>query len=202
MRSGCRSLTIASALLADAVNNTHVIPLRQHINLGILQLIAYLECYQDATTKTGSQSDNDDENLLIYCGSAHLKLIDRVSGLFRDQDHENIDVRGFRPADNSEDACSSNAQAFGYPTRAGLKPGFILVMCQSAFDKSDMDPATNLPKPVAGWREIGDLKLANFNIQAPKVGIDVLEKYLSIKVLHEMMHVGDCIKCRCFPKQV
>lgn len=127
-------------------------------------------------------------------------MIDRATGTFRDPDHDNVDVRGFRPAENSEDACSSNAQAFGYPTRAGTKPGFILVICQSAFDNSDIDPATNLPKPVAGWREKGNLKLANFQIPAPKVGVDVLEKYLSIKVLHEMMHVGDCIKCGCFLK--
>lgn len=126
-------------------------------------------------------------------------MIDRGTGTFRDPDHDNIDVRGFVPAANSEDACSSNAQAFGYPTKPGTKPGFVVVICQSAFDMSDMDHDKNLPVQVASWRTKGKLYLANNIMKPPKLGVDVLEKYLSIKIVHEMMHVGDCIKCKCLP---
>lgn len=152
--------------------------------------------------KTGTYSESNDENLLIYCGSAHLKLTDRGTGTYRDPDHDNVDVRGFVPAANSEDACSSNAQAFGYPTPLGKKPGFIVVICQSAFDMSDMDHNTNLPRQVVEWRKASNLLLVNDKMIAPKVGVDLLEKHLSIKVLHEMMHVGDCIKRKCLPMEI
>lgn len=146
--------------------------------------------------KTGVYSESDDESLLIYCGSAHLKMTDRGTGTFRDPDHANVDIRGFVPATNSEDACSSNAQAFGYPIPFGKNPGFVMVICQSAFDKSAMDPNTNLPKKVAEWREAGTLLHFHPVTNPLLVGVDILERYLSIKILHEMMHVGDCIKCK------
>ena len=127
-----------------------------------------------------------------------MTLTDRVQGIYRDADH-NTRVAGFEPATGSDDACSSGAQAFGYPTTSGQKPGFIVVICQLAFDKSDMVEGTNLPVPVASWRIDGDLvkmsKSMN-NRNPPEFGVDILEKYLSVKVLHEMMHVGDCIKCK------
>ena len=126
-------------------------------------------------------------------------MTDRGTGTFRDPDHGNVDVRGFVPAADSEDACSSNAQAFGYPTLSDKKPGFIVVICQLAFDKSNMNRTTILPVQLSKWRGGGNLLSANKIAFPPKVGVDFLENFLSVKVLHEMMHVGDCIKCKCLP---
>ncbi|KAL6718585.1 hypothetical protein ACLMJK_004677 [Lecanora helva] len=157
------------------------------------------KCYQDTVAKSGIYSESGGEdNLLVYCGSAHLRLIDRTSGTYRDPLHKYVDIRGIIPADNSDDACSSNAEAFGYPIPGDGKPGFIVVLCQTAFDKSDMND-NNMPILLGGWQFDGNLKNVNAKIPPPEVGVDFIKKYLSIKILHEMMHVGDCIK---LPRQL
>lgn len=140
------------------------------------------------------------ENLVIFCGSEHLKLIDPVKGYFRDSLHGNKDIWGIKPAPGSVQACSGDYQAIGYPlgvtTDGRPTGGFIIIICQLAFDKSIMNKATNLPISLAVWRTKGRLIALTENIPPPMVPVDTLGQYMSIKVLHEMMHVGDCIACK------
>jgi hypothetical protein len=54
----------------------------------------------------------------------------------------------------------------------------------------------NIPVLLAEWRRRGNLVEATKKLPPPMVPVDVLGQYMSIKVLHEMMHIGNCFACK------
>jgi hypothetical protein len=62
---------------------------------------------------------------------------------------------------------------------------------QKYHDKGHQNPVL-----LAQWRKVGSLIEITQKIPPPMVPVDMLGQYMSIKVLNEMMHVGDCIACK------
>lgn len=76
-----------------------------------------------------------------------------------------------------------------------------MVLCQLAFDKSKMDSRSSLPAKLSSWRFGGPLENENDKVPKPLKPVDFVAQYLSVKFLHEMMHVGNCIKRKLPGKQ-
>jgi hypothetical protein len=119
--------------------------------------------------------------LIITCSDAHLTPIDASKGLYRDNKRGGAQVRVPRSADaTGNNACGRKLQGFAY----GYNGGQVIVLCSD----NEAGAANKYITPtLQNFRDGGDLRP---NPRVIEIGVDALAGALSVKILHELFHVG------------
>ncbi|KAL8812593.1 MAG: hypothetical protein Q9223_007252, partial [Gallowayella weberi] len=111
--------------------------------------------------------------LTIHCSDKYLTLIDASTGVYRDNTRGGVRVAtGYQ-----RNACGGRLRAFQYSFGAGN----VIVLCS---DWVGGALPASIGNSIESWRSKGDLTVEPLK----KVGINFFERYLSYKILHELMH--------------
>ncbi|KAL8798754.1 MAG: hypothetical protein Q9182_006415 [Xanthomendoza sp. 2 TL-2023] len=126
-----------------------------------------------AARDVASANTAPDVGLTIHCSDKYLNLIDASTGVYRDNTRGGVRVQtGYQP-----NACGGKLRAFQYSFGAGN----VIVLCS---DWAGGAIPASIGNSIEGWRSQGDLTIEPLK----KVGINFFERYLSYKILHELMH--------------
>lgn len=120
--------------------------------------------------------------LIIHCSDKHLTSIDVAKGIFRDTKRSNarVEVPRFEGTLNPTSACGWKLQGFSY----NYPGGQVIVLCSDTpWGAAKVYSEATLKK----WRAAGDLRR---NPHVESLGVDGLGGALSVKILHELFHVG------------
>ncbi|KAI4244111.1 MAG: hypothetical protein L6R40_003095 [Gallowayella cf. fulva] len=122
--------------------------------------------------------------LVIHCSDKYLSLIDSSTGVYRDNTRGGVRVQtGYSP-----NACGGKLRAFQYSFGAGN----VIVLCS---DWAGGALSASVGNSIDSWRDRGNLAIDDLK----GVGINFFERYLSYKLLHELMH---CASGRQFPAEL
>ncbi|RDL40227.1 uncharacterized protein BP5553_00206 [Venustampulla echinocandica] len=134
-----------------------------------------------AAMNVPSTNEGGGTGLIIKCTDSHLTPIDPLRGIFRDKKRKNVRVQVPRIGTlNPQTACGYGLQGFTY----GYPGGQVIVLCSdSPWGAAKVYNEVTLNK----WRHAGDLRLNPLVISK---GVDGMAGALSVKLLHELFHVG------------
>ncbi|KAF4633921.1 hypothetical protein G7Y89_g4195 [Cudoniella acicularis] len=134
-----------------------------------------------AAMNVPSTNEGNSLGLIITCTDAHLTPIDSTNGIFRDIKRGGVRVQVPRIGTvNPQTACGFGLQGFAY----GYPGGQVIVLCSDTeWGAAKVYNEVTLNK----WRLAGDLRSNPLVINK---GVDGLAGALSVKILHELFHVG------------
>ncbi|KAL8677628.1 MAG: hypothetical protein Q9186_005963 [Xanthomendoza sp. 1 TL-2023] len=133
-----------------------------------------------AARDVASANTAPDVGLTIHCSDKYLSLIDPTTGVHRDNTRGGVRVAtGYSP-----NACGGKLRAFQYSFGAGN----VIVLCS---DWAGGALPASKGNSIDSWRSQGDLTIESLK----KVGINFFERYLSYKILHELMHCASGSQC-------
>ena len=129
------------------------------------------------------------DDLMIECDSKHLTLVDRNEGIWRDSKRDNAQVRLARPPDGTDQACSDRFLGFSYQTMAS----FVIVLCPTMAETSTgFKSSTQKPYRMTLLRTA--LQMDRLTQLPGQFQADHFGAFFSMRILHELMHAGDCIQ--------
>jgi hypothetical protein len=148
--------------------------------------------FQAAIDVTG-QIQAPDSGVVIQCSDDHLTIpSDGFNGVYFDNsDGRQAQIRGRAPVAGATGPCKDTLRAFAYPFgfASGSRPGGIAVILCSNWAGGAITSTETVSGEVVDWRVRGDLRTAS-------QGIEVLGRYLSQMIIHELMHAGNMLQCR------
>jgi hypothetical protein len=150
-----------------------------------LKAIAWMQNAVDAASvpSTLPGTSGAGSGLVIHCSDAHLAPVNPSKGTFTDTlRHEQVTV--VQTTDGSKDtACGGTLAGFAYSYNGGQ----AIVLCADSQNAALWPIKLTGEFTWEGYRTKGDMrKTAEINAK----GMDVLQAALSVKLLHELMHVG------------
>jgi hypothetical protein len=127
---------------------------------------------------------------VIFCSDDHLTY--GFEGVYFDNgDGRQAKVRAQAPVPGATGPCKNKLRAFAYPFafKDGSQPGGTAVILCSNWNEGALPSTQDIKGEIGDWRTKGNLKVFS-------QGIDVLGRYLSYMIIHELMHVADMLQCR------
>ncbi|KAI4162671.1 MAG: hypothetical protein LQ342_003717 [Letrouitia transgressa] len=132
-----------------------------------------------AARDVASANTAPDSGLIIHCTDNYLTTIDAATGVYRDNTRGSVRVQVARRQGYTNNACGGQLRAFEY----SFSGGNVIVLC-SDWEGGALPASTD--NSIEGWRTLGNLKSAS-----ESTGINIFERYLSYKILHELMHAAN-----------
>ncbi|KAI9773683.1 MAG: hypothetical protein M1840_006957 [Geoglossum simile] len=134
------------------------------------------------------------DGVVIHCSDSFLTLIDKNNGVYRDRTRAGARVQVGPRLGAAENACGGVLQAFEYAyySSEDSDGGQVIVLCSDSTVGALQAPDATMDS----WRTAGNLKEISL---VKELGIDFFGRFLSYKILHEMMHAASSTQ---FPGQL
>ncbi|KAI8939365.1 hypothetical protein NX059_003150 [Plenodomus lindquistii] len=147
--------------------------------------------FQGAIDTTGERQPPD-RGVLIFCSDDHITIpSDGFKGVYFDNgDGRQVQIRAKAPVPGATGPCKDNLRALAYPFgfKDGSQPGGTAVVLCSNWDGGALPSTQGINGEITDWRTAGDLRTVS-------QGIEVLGRYLSYMIIHELMHVANLLQC-------